>query len=68
MLFRVYRGVMGAVIVVLLFLGWQFNQWWLLLLLALGLEMLQSMFTRKSPVRWVLAHLGFKEYSGGNQG
>jgi hypothetical protein len=52
------RGVAGAFVLISLALGWFVSPWWLLFTAFVGLNLLQSAFTRWCPMMAILRKLG----------
>ncbi len=57
---RTLRGIAGLIVLISLILAVGASYWWLLLAAFAGLDLLQSAFTDKGPVIWLLKLLGFK--------
>ena len=52
------RGIAGAFVLISLALGWFVSPWWLLFTAFVGLNLLQSAFTRWCPMMAILRKLG----------
>jgi hypothetical protein len=52
------RGIAGAFVLLSVALGWLVSPWWFLFTAFVGLNLLQSAFTRWCPMMWVLRKLG----------
>ncbi len=61
---RILRGFWGVLILVSLLLWLFASQWWLLLTLAVGLNLVQSSVTDFCPLMWVLRKVGFQAVGG----
>lgn len=60
---RIVRGVAGLVVILSLILAVYVSNWWLLLTLFVGINLLQSAFTNTCPLMWILRKMGVKEYN-----
>lgn len=60
------RLIAGVVVLVSVALAYFISQYWLLLTAFVGLNLLQSAFTRWCPMMWVLQKLGFRRESIAN--
>jgi hypothetical protein len=60
---RAVMAFAGFVVVASLALAHFFSQWWLLLTLFVGLNLLQASFSGICPLAFVLRRLGFKSGS-----
>lgn len=52
------RGIAGAFVLISLALGWFVSPWWLLFTAFVGLNLLQSAFTRWCPMMAILRKAG----------
>lgn len=57
---RILRGIAGFLVLLSLLLWIIYSEWWLLLTLFVGGNLLQSAFTNSCPIMWALKSLGFK--------
>lgn len=55
------RLVAGSVILLSVILAWAFSHYWLLLTAFVGLNLLQSAFTKWCPMMVFLRRLGFRQ-------
>ncbi len=55
---RIVRGVAGAIILISLLLAVIFSNWWLLVTLFVGGNLLQSAFTDNCPLMAILRKVG----------
>ena len=54
------RGIAGAFILLSVALGAFVNHWWLAFTAFVGLNLLQSAFSKWCPMMWVLTKAGFR--------
>jgi len=57
---RIIRAVAGSLVLLSLTLGWFVSPYWLLLSVFVGLNLLQSSFTRFCPLEKILERAGVK--------
>lgn len=57
---RIVRAVAGSMVLLSLTLGWFVSPYWLLLTAFVGLNLLQSSFTRFCPLEKILDYAGVK--------
>jgi len=57
---RIVRAVAGSMVLFSLTLGWFVSPYWLLLTAFVGLNLLQSSFTRFCPLEKILDYAGVK--------
>lgn len=57
---RIIRAVAGSLVLLSLTLGWFVSPYWLLLTAFVGLNLLQSSFTRFCPLEKILEWAGVK--------
>ncbi|NHA02674.1 DUF2892 domain-containing protein [Mucilaginibacter sp. HC2] len=57
---RIVRAVAGSMVLLSLTLGWFVSPYWLLLTAFVGLNLLQSSFTRFCPLEKILDAAGVK--------
>jgi len=54
------RAFAGMMVLLMVALSYFVSEWWLLLGVFIGLNLLQSAFTNNCPAIWALKKLGFK--------
>ncbi len=59
---RILRGMAGFFVLLSVLLALVYSNWWLLLTVFVGANLLQSAFTDSCPLMWVLRKLGFRAY------
>ena len=57
---RIVRGFAGAIILLSLILAVMFSNWWLLVTLFVGVNLLQSAFTDTCPLIFILRKLNIQ--------
>jgi hypothetical protein len=58
------RLIAGTVVLVSLALGWWMSPWWLLMTAFVGLNLIQSSFTRWCPMEDLLIKVGERRSTG----
>lgn len=62
------RAIAGVFVLLSVALGWFVNPWWFAFTAFVGLNLLQSAFTRWCPMISLLRKLGVPEVRGGGAG
>ena len=58
---RALRAVAGAFVLLSVVLGLMVNPWWFAFTAFVGLNLLQSAFTNRCPMMWLLRKVGLKD-------
>jgi len=61
---RVEKGVAGLIILLSLILAVGASYWWLIVTFLVGINLFQSAFTDKCPLKWLVNKIGLKIENG----
>ncbi len=58
--YRVEKGIAGLVLLMSLILAVGASYWWLILTFLVSINLFQSAFTDKCPLKWLVTKVGLK--------
>ncbi len=58
--YKVEKGIVGLILLISLILAVASSDWWLILTFLVSINLFQSAFTNKCPLKWALEKVGLK--------